>query len=249
MSVPSAADDRLVAWQRRTELPLLALAVVFLVVYAVPILDPRLPRTVIHECELVAWAVWGVFVVDYLARLMIATDRARFVRNNLLDLATVVLPVLRPLRVLRIVPALRVVDRRAALTLHGRVAVYIPTSVALVVFVAALAVVDAERHARASNIKTFGDGVWWAFTTITSVGYGDRFPITPEGRLVAVGLMLAGIALLGVVTATVAGWFIQHVAEVQQAEAATRAEVDLLLAEVRELRAELRATRGGVGSP
>jgi voltage-gated potassium channel len=69
----------------------------------------------------------------------------------------------------------------------------------LVLFVAALAVLQAERGHPGGNIESFGDALWWAVTTVTTVGYGDRFPVTTTGRFVAGGLMLAGIALLGVV--------------------------------------------------
>ncbi len=116
---------------------------------------------------------------------------------------------------------------------------------------ASLSVYDAERGAPDASIVTYGDAVWWGFTTITTVGYGDAYPVTGEGRLVAVLLMLGGIALLGVVTAAVASWFVGRVAEAAQAEddaagAALRDEVRALAAEVRALRAELGAARGGV---
>jgi voltage-gated potassium channel len=60
-----------------------------------------------------------------------------------------------------------------------------------------------------SNIKNFGDGLWWAMTTVTTVGYGDKFPVTTEGRFLAVALMIMGISLVGVITASVAAWFVK----------------------------------------
>ena len=71
-----------------------------------------------------------------------------------------------------------------------------------------LAVLRVERDAPDGNISTLGDAVWWSFTTMTTVGYGDHAPTTGLGRVLAVGLMLSGIALLGVVTANIAAWFI-----------------------------------------
>jgi len=76
-----------------------------------------------------------------------------------------------------------------------------------------LAVLDVEQDAADANITTFGDALWWATTTVTTVGYGDRYPVTTEGRLIAVALMLVGIGLVGVVTAAVAAWFIGSVQE------------------------------------
>lgn len=92
-----------------------------------------------------------------------------------------------------------------------RVVVYVAGTVAPVGFVAAVAVLDAERDAWDASITTFGDALWWTVTTITTVGCGDRYPVTTEGRIVAGALMVGGIALLGVVTASIASWFVQTV--------------------------------------
>lgn len=77
----------------------------------------------------------------------------------------------------------------------------------------ALAGLDAEQDADGANITTIGDALWWASTTVTTVGYGDRFPVTTEGRFIAVALMVVGIGLVGAVTASVAAWMIGQVGE------------------------------------
>lgn len=90
------------------------------------------------------------------------------------------------------------------------------------------------------KLAPFGDAIWWAFATITTVGYGDLAPVTLEGRAIAVGLMLSGIALLGVISATFASWIVEQVsAENTSRQAATVAHVDALRAEIAELRAVL----------
>jgi voltage-gated potassium channel len=76
-------------------------------------------------------------------------------------------------------------------------------------YIAAIEITQAERNAPNGNIESIWDGLWWALTTITTVGYGDRYPTTTEGRLIALGLMLLGISLLGVISATLAAWFIR----------------------------------------
>lgn len=103
---------------------------------------------------------------------------------------------------------------------------------------------DLTRPGPAANITGSGDALWWAATTVTTVGYGDRFPVTATGRAVAVRLMLAGIALLGIVTAALASWLLDRVREVEQeGQAATLRDVAVLAAEVRALRAELEGAR------
>ena len=109
--------------------------------------------------------------------------------------------------------------------------------------IAALAMLDAERGSEHATITSYGDASWWAISTITTVGYGDRYPVTAQGRLIAAALMLGGIALLGVITASLASWFVERVGEVTSAEKRAQASIEDLASEVRALRAELHATR------
>lgn len=215
-------------------------ALLFLGAYAWPILEPDLSPGWVRVADAVTWLSWAVFVTDYVVRLALTGDRRRFVRTNLVDLLIVAVPLLRPLRLLQLVRVLEVLHRSAAASLRGRVAVYIVGATALVLFVAALAGLDAERGAPGANIQSFGDAIWWSFATITTVGYGDHYPVTTTGRWVAAGLMVAGIALLGVVTAWLASWLIERVAAAEEeSEAATRRDVHQLAAQVAALREEL----------
>ncbi len=99
-------------------------------------------------------------------------------------------------------------------------------AVVILVVVAGGLVLDAERGQDEANIVNASDALWWASTTVTTVGYGDRFPTTGEGRLVGVLLMVGGIALLGVVTASIAAWFVRRFTAVEQIERAVEAEGD-----------------------
>ena len=87
-------------------------------------------------------------------------------------------------------------DRSAASNLAGRVLVYAASVTVMAVGLGALATLDAEQDATGANITTFGDALWWACTTVTTVGYGDYFPVTLQGRVIAVGLMILGIGLV-----------------------------------------------------
>ena len=237
-------ETRRVHWERAAEWPLTILAGLFLAGWAWPVLEPDLGVRWAGVCALITTVAWVAFGADYAIRLLLSTRRWRFVRTHLVDLAVVVLPFLRPLRLLRLITLLSVLNRYAGQSLRGRVAIYVIGSTSLVMLVASLAVLDAEREVEGATIRTFGDAFWWALTTVTTVGYGDRYPVSGTGRFVAGGLMLAGIALLGTVTASLASWLVQRVAEVEEAsQAATRDDVAALTREVAALRAELSALR------
>jgi voltage-gated potassium channel len=238
--------SRIERWNAAMEWPLMVTALAFLAAYAWPILEPELAGGARRACVVVTWVAWAVFAADYGGRVMLAEDRRRYVVWHLHDLAVIALPLLRPLRLLRLVTVIGMLNRRAGASLRGRVAVYVFGATALLSGVAALAMLDAERAAPNANITDIGDALWWAVTTVTTVGYGDRYPTTPEGRSIAVGLMVAGIALLGVVTATLASWLVDRVREENATDsAATVAHVEALTAEVRALRAQLSTERGG----
>ncbi|WP_448317436.1 potassium channel family protein, partial [Streptomyces sp. CO7] len=236
-----AATAPLEAWERRTQRPLLFLAVVFAVAYAVPIVDPDATAAVVRTCRWVEWVVWAAFAVDYSARLWLSEDRWEFFRTHVLDLLAVLLPLLSPLRLLRLVSTLVLVGQRARLSSQVRLTTYVAGSVVGLLVFGSLAVLSVERNAPGGNIRTLGDAVWWAFTTMTTVGYGDLAPTTGLGRLLAVGLMLSGIALLGVVTANIAAWFIAQFDKDDAEERRQTEEIRTLTEEVRALRTEIAA--------
>jgi voltage-gated potassium channel len=239
-----ARRRQLRGWLNSSEWALAAVAVLFLLAYAWPILQPGLGRGWKRVCGGIEFASWVLFLLDYVLRLWAARDRRRYFSKHLLDLLIVALPALRPLRLLHLVVLFRVLNRKAAASLQGRVPLYVSISAGTLVLCAALAVLDAERGADGSNIKTFGSALWWAIVTVTTVGYGDHFPVTVQGRFVAGGLMIGGVALIGVVTASFAAWFIDRVrAEEHEAEAATRRDLEQIVARLDTLTGEVRALR------
>lgn len=229
------------------EWPLMGTALVFLAVYAWQVIG-RMEGRQADLLEGIMWITWAIFAADYAANLWLADNRQRWFIQNLHELLIVALPFFRPLRLLRLVTLLSVLHRTVGETLRGRVVTYVAGSAVLLVFVGALAVLDVEQNAPDAKILTFGDAAWWAITTITTVGYGDLFPVTPIGRMVAAALMMSGIAVLGVVTASIASWLVQRVEEnteatVESAELPIRTDVRELLAEVSALRQELAELR------
>jgi voltage-gated potassium channel len=95
--------------------------------------------------------------------------------------------------------------------LAGRVLVYVAGAASVAVGLGALAVLDAERSAEGANIATIGDALWWACATVTTVGYGVKFLVTAEGRIVGVVLMVVGIGVVGAVIASVTSWIMGRV--------------------------------------
>jgi len=240
-------EHRLVSWESRAEWPLTGLAVVFLVAYAWQVLDNGGTAGLRLILEVVLWLVWLVFAVDYAVRFTLAVDKGKFVVRHLFDLLAVLLPMVRQLRVLRLVTVLSVLNKRLAGKIRQRVGIYVAGVTLLVGLCASLAVLDAERHHPDATITTFADAAWWTLTTISTVGYGDRYPVTLEGRLVAALLMIGGIALLGVITGTIASWLVEKLSGVEEsvaeAEQAVLVELRAVRAELAELRAELNAAK------
>ena len=232
-------------WRSFTDIPLTIAAAIFLVAYAWEVIaDLKSPDDLIPET--IMWVIWGLFVIDFVVNLILAERKVRWFFTHFHEFLIVALPALRPLRLLRLITLLAVLQRGAGRALRGRVVIYAVGASLVLVFVAALAELDVERGQPGSHIHNFGDALWWACVTITSVGYGDIAPVTLVGRFIAVGVMVAGIALLGTVTATLASFFIDRVADTSKIESdETQAALAELTSEIAQLRAELRASKSG----
>lgn len=227
-------------WERYTQWPLAAAALLFLGVYSVHVLVR--PHTREPVLWTVTWVIWGLFILDYLARLCLASERSRWFFRHLLDLAVVALPLIQPLRLLRLIILIELLQKAVGSAFRGRIVVYTVSGVLLLIYVSSLAAFDKERYQPGATINSFGKAIWWSISTVTTVGYGDVYPVTNTGRVIAVLLMIGGIGLVGVVTASLASWIIQRVAEEDAAnQAATAANIDQLRSEIGELRQELRA--------
>lgn len=236
---PAHVRTGLAVWESRLELPLIATAIIFLAAYAVDVLDR--PHGVLQVVvQVIVWVTWLVFAVDYGVRLLLARGRWHFFLHHLPDFAMVALPVLRPLRLLRLITLLSLLQRAAGTRLRGQVAVYVVGSTTVLVGVASLAMLEAERTVPGASITSYGQALWWAIVTITTVGYGDKVPVSDTGHFIAVALMIAGIALLGTVTAWLASWLVDKVADDKaESDAVTKDELAALTTEVAGLRALL----------
>ena len=195
-----------------TKYPLLLLGIAWLIV-AITILTTDVNRSASTVLVGTLFALWAIALVEYLVRLVVTPDRRGYLKRRWVEPATVVVPVLQGWHFVGIEKMglllhegeLRV---EAILRHHSLFRVLIAAAVTL--FLGAWLVLLFEEKAKGSNIHSYPDALWWAIVTVTTVGYGDRFPVSAGGRGVAVILMLLGIGLIGVLTATVVSVFIKE---------------------------------------
>lgn len=204
-------EHRREVWESTTSIPLVALSLVFIVAYSVRVLVPDLPSEAEWALGVLLIVIWLVFVADYLTRFVIARDKKAFFRGSLLDLVSVLVPVFRPFLLLSRLKDIPYFKRASGSSVRIRLIIHAALFVVLFVYSISLAVLAAERDAPGANITTFGDSIWWACVTIATVGYGDVYPVTALGRLLAVILMFGGIAIVGVSTATIVSYLNERI--------------------------------------
>ena len=188
---------------------LTVLALAFLVAFSYPAFNTNISDSTQISLDLIQWISWGAFASDLLYGLSTAKNKKSFLLKHPLDIAAVLLPFLRPLRLLRIISFGGLALQKVAMGKQFAITLKVFIASIFIAYVAAIQITISERAVEGSNIKNFGDGIWWAITTVTTVGYGDKFPTTMEGKFLAVGLMIVGISLMGVITASVAAWFVK----------------------------------------
>ena len=195
-----------------TKYPMLALGIAWLVV-AIVVGTTDLNGTASVVLVGTLFVLWLVLLVEYLARLVVSPDRRGYLRRRWVEPATVVMPPLEGWHLVGIEKVSLVVHEgalrvEAILKHHSLFRVLIAAAATL--FLGAWLVLLFDDHAKGSNIHNYSGALWWAIVTVTTVGYGDRFPVSGGGRAVAVVLMLVGIGLIGVLTATVASVFVKE---------------------------------------
>ncbi len=243
------SESRLRSIEQVTDLPLTVLAIILIPLLVLPWLF-ELPEALVRSFEAGDYLIWGVFAAVFTLKLWVAPQRLSFVRKNWIEAALVVLPMLRPLRAMRALRLARVVtaigfnlEVSERLFAQRSTRIVAALTVALLVGGAAL-VLAAERDADGSNIKNFGDALWWAAVTVTTIGYGDHFPVTAAGRGIALALTLIGIAVVSTLTAAIAAMIVRE----NEQEKIDLSDIMEELKEIRGELEELRAVRDGHSS-
>ena len=240
MTRPSQAD----AAERLTPLQI---ATLFLSIYVLIALVVQtafvLPEGMNEMLEAIDFFVCLIFLGDFFVRLWRAPSKPAFLKWGWIDFVSSIpmLDLLRVGRVVRVVRLIRILRafrssknllRFLILERQGTSIVAVASVAFVLVILAAITVLQFETLPE-SNIKNAGDAFWWAFATITTVGYGDKFPITTEGRIIACVLMSVGVGLFGTLTGFVATLLVRPGA------AEEKAEIGELATEVRKLREQV----------
>jgi voltage-gated potassium channel len=227
--------------ERRFELPIVVAALLVIPIIVVEQASAGEPWSTLAAVG--NWLVWLLFLAEVVVMLAIVPDRGRWLRTHPLEVAIVVLTppflpaslqalrVFRLLRLLRLIAAVRYARR--VFTLDGL------RYGALLALITVLAGGAAFAHAEGEEVSTW-DGVWWAVTTMTTVGYGDIYPSTDTGRAVAILVMVVGIGFLSLLIGSVSERFVSGGVEEEVAEVERAVEADVERAEA-EVLAEIRA--------
>jgi voltage-gated potassium channel len=185
------------------------LALAFLVAFSWPAFDESPSANTLAILNIVQWISWLAFAGDLLFGIYKSSNRVQFLKKHPLEILAVALPFLRPLRLLRFISFGTLVFEKVNLGKSIAITFKVIVTALFLTYLAGIEITMAERGKPGATIQSIGDGFWWAITTLTTVGYGDIYPTTPEGRFIAVGLMVSGICVLGFISATVAAWFVK----------------------------------------
>lgn len=197
-------DRHEVAW----ELFFAALAVVFVALAFVPVVPGSGEEASLEALE---WVITGIFAIEYGTRLWASYDRRAYARRHWIDLISLIPPTrwLRPFRLLRLLRLLRTfagigraMEHVNRVTKHTGF-IWLILAWLAVMLLCSVALYAAENGINAAVTSPL-DALWWGITTMTTVGYGDIYPITAEGKIAAAVLMILGIGIYSAITATIA---------------------------------------------
>lgn len=191
-------------WESKSNIPMAVLGVIYLAAYSIQVVNSSNTQLV-GQLEVASQIIWGIFVLDVIFRLIGSESIPKFLKSSWLEILALAIPFMRILRVFRVILALRgikgfVKNRASAM------GTYILMLVPLTWFSGGIAVLDAESTNPEASITNLREALWWSLATITTVGYGDKYPTTLEGQLVAAVLMLTGIALFSAGAGIFASW-------------------------------------------
>lgn len=229
-------EKNLAAWEERSSTPMFVASVLYLLAFAAPIMSTRIQEPYDGYLSIIQMILWGLFAADYCIRLYLAPRRLYFITHNLMNLAIVLLPAWRIVSFLAMIHL--TTNRQYKRLSELAVKLFGYTAIFIIMF--ALAIYSVESSEPGAMIRDLPTAYWWTFTTLATVGYGDVYPVTGIGRVIAVVVMLYGVGMVAVATGALASWIIEKIGGREEQEyPATKADVDDLRQEISELRALL----------
>ncbi|AWL12849.1 Potassium voltage-gated channel subfamily V member [Saliniradius amylolyticus] len=187
-------------------------AVAVVVVYLLLPLSAEVKRYLLFIDTLICL----LFLSHFFYHLLSSQDKKAYFKHHWIDFVASI-PLIEPLRIARFLQVLRVIrllkmTKQVVLpSLRNRIQTTLATMMVVLVLLigaAGLAIYLLEYDIPASNIKTPEDAIWWSLVTISTVGYGDYYPVTTAGRVVSMLLILSGVSLFGVISGYIASYFI-----------------------------------------
>lgn len=196
-----ASEQTYQKYRRMARYPLFVAGLMFILGIGL-VVDPHPPTELQHSVtgRTLTLVAWAMFLADYVISLILAPNKPHYLKTHIPQALGVLFP---PLRIFLIFHVTFEVVKGSRAAFGKRLRLYMLYVSTLVILVSSVAVLIAERNATGATIVSFGDSLWWAAETISTVGYGDMYPVTVLGRVVAVTLMVNGLAILSVLTATV----------------------------------------------
>ena len=197
-------------WQNQMAKPTLVFSLIYTISFIYPVYVYPSPLIIQEICRWTNHIVWAIFLLDYLVMFKLAPNKKKFVSTHIFELILVALPFVRMLRPLRAIVFIGQAGFRSRRQLLKNIWWVVSVASLLMIIIMGAAILDIERNISNSNIKTPSDAIWWAFITITTVGYGDKYPVSNEGRLVAGFLIVFGVVMLATITGALAAWILSQ---------------------------------------
>ena len=228
--------------------PLIVLGFVWLVLIVIELLFESSPIL-----ETIGYAIWIIFIIDFLLKFALAPKKREYLKSNVLILISLIVPafrilrVFRVLRVLRLTRSLRLVRivgsinrsvKALSVTMEKRAFGYVLLVTTIIIFAGSAGMYAFEKDVE-GGLRDYGTALWWTTMIMTTLG-SEYWPQTPEGRVLCVVLSLFAFAVFGYITATIATYFLGRDAE----EDPKSTQVELLRKEIAELKELLHDLKG-----
>lgn len=210
---PAAAlHDLALRWQRWTVWPMFILSVVFVALQLSLLFYSKSMRPWEYALAGLSFLIlWFGFILDFLIRLFAQPNRKKYLKERWFELVVLFIPLLRPALPLYYLWRTPYFNRGTAEVLRQRYMITVASIAVLFLYLVSTAVYLVEHSAPGANIKTWGDAMWWGIVTITTVGYGDVYPVTFSGRMLGSVMMVVGLLLIGVVSGSFVSYLAQKV--------------------------------------